>query len=108
MRKNVTFPLIFTIIILSFSFVLKAQLQTVADFHPSISQTLLPDGTLFDSWDDSTKYTRIYHVSQNNSKASDDNMGTEDRPFLTINHAAQVVKPGECVYIHTGTYRELV
>lgn len=107
MRKNVTFPL-FTIIILSFSFVLKAQIQTVADFHPSISQTLLPDGTLFDSWDDSTKYTRIYHVSQNNSKASDDNMGTEDRPFLTINHAAQVVKPGECVYIHTGTYRELV
>lgn len=107
MRKNVTFNL-FMVIIFSSCFVLKAQIQIGRAYHPSISQTVLPDGTIFDSWDDQTKYTRIYHVSQNHPKASDENEGTEEHPFLTINHAAQVVKPGECVYIHSGTYRELI
>jgi hypothetical protein len=55
-----------------------------------------------------TSYTRTYHVSRNNPKSSDENDGTEERPFRTINHAAQIVKPGERVFIHAGIYRELV
>ena len=71
-------------------------------------QVLLPDGTPFLTWNDSTRYVRTYYVSQNNPLASDTNDGTENHPFLTINHAAQIVLPGERVCIHAGIYRELV
>jgi alpha-L-arabinofuranosidase len=100
--------LILLSILFSFSFVSKAQTIADVNFNPSFSQILLPDGTPFLRWSDITKYTRTYHVSQNHPKASDENDGSEERPFLTINHAAQVVKPGERVYIHSGIYRELV
>ncbi|MGD0227552.1 MAG: right-handed parallel beta-helix repeat-containing protein [Terriglobia bacterium] len=78
------------------------------NYQPAVPQALMPDGTPFLSWSDVTRYTRTYHVSQNNPQASDDNDGTEEHPFRTINHAAQVVKPGERVWIHAGIYRELV
>jgi len=78
------------------------------NYQPAVPQALLPDGTPFLSWSDLTHYTRTYHVSQNNPRASDENDGTEEHPFRTINHAAQVVKPGERVRIHAGVYRELV
>jgi hypothetical protein len=77
-------------------------------YQPAVPQALLPDGTPFLTWSDTTRYTRTYHVSQNNPRASDENDGTEEHPFRTINHAAQVVKPGERVWIHAGIYRELV
>ena len=77
-------------------------------YQPVVPQVLLPDGTSFATWSEATRYTRTYHVSQNNPQASDENDGTEDHPFRTINHAAQVVKPGERVWIHAGIYRELV
>jgi hypothetical protein len=77
-------------------------------YQPVVPPTLLPDGTPFLTWSDLTHYTRTYHVSQNNPLASDENDGTEGRPFRTINHAAQVVKAGERVWIHAGIYREVV
>ena len=77
-------------------------------YQPAVPQALMPDGTPFMTWSDLTHYTRTYHVSQNNPRASDENDGTEAHPFRTINHAAQVVKPGERVWIHAGIYRELV
>jgi alpha-N-arabinofuranosidase len=46
-----------------------------------------------------------YHVSK---KGSDNNKGTRESPFLTINRAAQIAKPGEVVTVHEGTYREWV
>jgi hypothetical protein len=107
MRKIAVF-FVLAFILLSYSFVSKAQIRKDVNYQPLVSQTLLPDGTPFMSWSDQTTYTRTYHVSQNDPKASDENDGTEEHPFLTINHAAQVVKPGERVYIHSGTYRELV
>ena len=82
-------------------------LTAQVNYQPAVPQVLLPDGTPFLSWSDLTRYTRTYHVSQNNPQASDENDGTAERPFRTINHAAQVVKPGERVWIHTGIYREL-
>ena len=40
--------------------------------------------------------------------ASDDNPGTKERPFKTINKAAQVLMPGERVLIGEGVYKEFV
>lgn len=74
----------------------------------SIEQVLMPDGSEFRFWDDLTEYVKTYHVARKHQSASDDNPGTADRPFSTINKAAAVVSPGERVLIHEGTYRECV
>lgn len=49
----------------------------------------------------STKST--YHVSKD---GNDDNEGTLESPFLTIDKAASLVYPGDSVLIHEGTYEE--
>ena len=46
-----------------------------------------------------------YHVKKT---GSDLNPGTEDKPFLTINKAARVAKPGDVITVHEGVYREWV
>lgn len=77
-------------------------------YAPLKPRVLMPDGTEFLSWRDETKYSKTYHVNQNHPRASDDNPGTEESPFRTVNRAAQVVKAGERVWIHSGIYREMV
>ena len=69
---------------------------------------MLPDGTLFETWERSLVFSRTFHVAQNHPRANDDNPGTEDRPWTTLNKAAQTLQPGERVIIHEGTYREWV
>jgi hypothetical protein len=69
---------------------------------------LLPDGNTFPFWDDQTKYSKVLHVAQKNPKASDENPGTFEKPFKTINAAARVLQPGEKVIVHEGVYRECV
>jgi alpha-N-arabinofuranosidase len=96
--------LIFTVILLT----LKPGINAQVTYQPVVPQTVSPAGTPYLSWEDQTQYTRTYHVNQNNPQASDKNDGSEEHPFLTINHAAQIVKPGERVLIHAGIYRELV
>jgi hypothetical protein len=76
-----------------------------APLDPPVS---LPDGSTFMTWSDRTRYTATLHVAAGHPRASDDNPGTEDRPLRTINRAAQLVKPGERVLIHSGVYREMV
>ena len=44
---------------------------------------------------------QTYYVSPT---GSDDDPGTADAPFQTIQHAAHVVKPGETVIVRDGTY----
>jgi alpha-L-arabinofuranosidase len=78
------------------------------NYRPLVPEVQMPDGTRFLTWTDETSYTRTYHVSENDPRASDENPGTHDRPFRTVNHAAQVVRPTERVWIHAGVYRELV
>ena len=39
---------------------------------------------------------------------SDDNQGTADAPFLTINKAAQIAMPGDTITVKEGIYREWV
>ena len=78
------------------------------NYRSLVPQVTMPDGSPFLAWVDETRYTKTYHVNQNHPRASDENPGTEDLPFRTVNRAAQVVKPGERVWIHGGTYREMV
>ena len=69
---------------------------------------LLPDGREFVSWEVPLHFSKTYYVDNRNPKAADSNPGTAELPFLTINHAAQVVEPGERVVITSGVYRERV
>ena len=68
----------------------------------------LPDGTRLAVWETPAKHSRTYYVDQNHPQASDSGEGTEQRPFRTINRAAQVVKAGERVFVKAGIYREEV
>jgi hypothetical protein len=45
-----------------------------------------------------------YYVDQDHPLASDDNAGTEDLPWKTINHAATVLQAGDTVLVKEGTY----
>jgi len=72
------------------------------------SGVLLPDGREFVSWERPLAFARTYYVDNRNPEAADSNPGTLERPFLTINKAAQVLQPGERVVIKTGVYRERI
>ena len=72
------------------------------------SDSRLPDGTDFVFWEQPLTFSRTYYVDNTSAHADDNGPGTEERPFLTINKAAQVLQPGERVVIASGTYRECV
>ena len=66
----------------------------------------LPNGEMFEFWEAEPKFERELHVDCNHPDASDDNDGSKDRPFKTINAAAQAATPGTRVLIHGGVYRK--
>jgi hypothetical protein len=68
----------------------------------------LPDGTEYVSWEQPLSFSKTYYVDNNSARANDNGPGTRERPFRTINKAAQVLQPGEHVVIASGTYRECV
>jgi hypothetical protein len=68
----------------------------------------LPDGTEYVSWEQPLTFSKTYYVDNNSAKADDHGPGTSARPFRTISEAAQVLQPGERVVIASGTYRECV
>ncbi|GDY14032.1 hypothetical protein LBMAG53_29100 [Planctomycetota bacterium] len=72
------------------------------------SPVVLADGSVFTFWDDSTAYSKTYHVAKDHPAADDRGPGSADRPFATISAAAAVLQPGEEAVIHAGTYREWV
>jgi hypothetical protein len=49
-----------------------------------------------------------YEVAQRHPQASDQGLGTAERPWKTISHAASNVAPGDTVNIRDGIYRERV
>ncbi|MGB9878065.1 MAG: right-handed parallel beta-helix repeat-containing protein, partial [bacterium] len=51
-------------------------------------------------------YGAVYYVDCGNPKASDDNPGTLQLPFKTIDKPAQIVEPGDIVIVKPGIYRE--
>ena len=69
---------------------------------------ILPDGQEFKTWEAPLKFSRTYYVDQRHNKAADNNPGTADLPFRTLNRAAQVLQPGERVVVAAGIYRERV
>ncbi len=79
------------------------------NIHAQIKTSyLLPDGEEYVSWEVPVTYSKTYYVDRGNPNASDNNEGTQDRPFLTISKAAEVLLPGERVVINSGVYREQV
>src|SRR5579871_2305461 len=70
------------------------------------SNSTLPDGTEFPMWEKPLHFSKTYYVDANAKNADDNGPGTQERPFRTINQAAQVLQPGERVVIATGVYRE--
>jgi parallel beta-helix repeat protein len=51
---------------------------------------------------------RTYVVNRQHRAASDRSVGTERRPFKTIDRAAQLAQPGDTVLVYPGLYRERV
>ena len=49
-----------------------------------------------------------YVVDQAAPGAADTNPGTEEKPFKTVQHAADVAKPGDTVFVMAGRYDERV
>ncbi|MDD7445609.1 MAG: DUF1565 domain-containing protein, partial [Clostridiales bacterium] len=72
------------------------------------ASALLPNGQYFDNWETEQVYDRELHVDCNNPAACDQNDGSKEHPFKTINAAAAIAEPGTRVLIHAGTYRETV
>ena len=63
------------ILVISFIYQLQAQ-----------ESIMLPDGVEFKSWDKPLQFSKTYYVDQNHPSASDDNPGTKENPFKTINY----------------------
>ncbi len=51
---------------------------------------------------------RNFHVAQNLPAASDDNDGSAEKPWRTINRAIPELKAGDTLHVHKGVYRETV
>jgi hypothetical protein len=49
-----------------------------------------------------------YVVDQAAPGAADTNPGTEEKPFKTVQHAADAAKPGDTIYVMAGKYDERV
>ena len=50
----------------------------------------------------------VYVVDQAAPGAADTNTGTEEKPFKTVQHAADAAKPGDTVYVMAGRYNERI
>jgi hypothetical protein len=72
------------------------------------SPAFLPDGSEFKTWEVPEKFSATLYVNQAHPEAADSNPGTKERPFKTINRAAQLLRPGERVLVSAGLYRECV
>ena len=68
----------------------------------------LTDGTLFDFWEEESVYTRELFVDALSPDSSDENDGSREAPFRTIQAAANVATPGTHIWIGPGIYREYV
>ncbi len=78
------------------------------DHKAASTDSRLPDGTEYVSWEQPLTFSKTYYVDNQSARADDNGPGARKRPFRTINKAAQVLQPGERVVIASGTYRECV
>lgn len=68
----------------------------------------LPSGRAFARWEPRLRFSRTWRVDGGAAHASDRNPGTAARPFRTIQRAAEAARPGDCVVVAGGVYRECV
>jgi len=75
-----------------------------------VPPVLLPDGSEFRTWEPSqpVQPRRTFVVAQRHPHASDDNPGSDDRPWKTIGRAAKVLEPGDRLVVREGLYREWI
>ena len=73
-----------------------------------LNRDLLPNGERFAFWEKENIYVKELHVNPNSLKADDNNDGSLETPYKTIQAAADVADAGTRVLIHPGTYREWV
>jgi hypothetical protein len=85
-----------------------ATATTQPNRNATLADSRLPDGAEYVSWEQPLAFSKTYYVDNNSVGADDNGPGTRERPFRTINKAAQVLQPGERVVIASGTYRECV
>ncbi len=69
---------------------------------------ILVDGRRFDFWEKEVRYVKELYVDGGSASASDDNDGSREHPFKTIQAAARVATAGTHVWIMPGEYRECV
>ena len=86
--------------------VLCASLMPLAAVRASSNK--LPDGTEVQPWEKPIAFSKTYYVDGKAANADDNGPGSQQRPFRTVNKAAQVLQPGERVVIAEGVYREWV
>ncbi len=58
------------------------------------SDSKMPDGSQFPMWEKPLHFTNTYYVDCQAKNADDNGPGTKERPFRTINKAAQVLAAG--------------
>lgn len=78
------------------------------DHNATATDSRLPDGSEYTSWEQPLTFSKTYYVDNTSSRADDNGPGSKTRPFRTISKAAQVLEPGQRVVIASGTYRECV
>ena len=59
------------------------------------SSSRLPDGTEVQPWEKPLTFSKTYFVDGKAANADDTGPGSRERPFRTVNKAAQVLQPGE-------------
>lgn len=84
-------------------FAIQALIQTEALPEMGTANAALDDGVSGE-----VRSAAYYVVDQAAPNAADSNPGTEQMPFKTVQHAAEVVQPGETVYVMAGQYEERV
>ena len=73
-----------------------------------LERDLLPNGKKFDYWEKECACTNELHVNPSHVAADDNNDGSAETPFKSIQAAANIAKAGTKVLIYPGTYRECV
>ena len=76
--------------------------------HSLEPPVFLPDGREFKTWEQPVEHRRTFFVAGSDPVASDNNPGTEQRPWKTIGRAATLLEPGDRVLVKEGVYREWV
>ena len=73
-------------------------------YHPNANSGIWFDPSYEDILPNGCPTGNFYFVDQNNPNASDENFGTEEEPWETINHAAEVLQAGDTVLVREGVY----